>query len=177
MEERIVVADPVADPQGYQRELLALLSGQDPVEVLGATPATAREYTDGVPDEVLDRRPEPTEWSAAEVLGHLWDAEIAFSFRARLILAQDTPPLIGYDQDAWAKLARPRFGELLEAFSALRLANLVLVRQTPQPLWDRYGVHSERGETSFRLLVETTAGHDRAHLRQLSQTLAAVRGT
>ena len=37
MEERIVVADPVADPQGYQRELLALLGGQDPVAVLAAT--------------------------------------------------------------------------------------------------------------------------------------------
>jgi hypothetical protein len=34
MEERIVVADPVADPQGYQRELLALLGGQDPIGVM-----------------------------------------------------------------------------------------------------------------------------------------------
>ena len=27
MEERIIAADPVADPQGYRRELLALLGG------------------------------------------------------------------------------------------------------------------------------------------------------
>jgi hypothetical protein len=33
MEERIVVADPVADPQGYQRELLALLAGCGNFEV------------------------------------------------------------------------------------------------------------------------------------------------
>jgi hypothetical protein len=71
MEERIVVADPVADPEGYQRELLALLGGEDAVEVLEATIASVREFTAGVLGEVLGRRPEPAEWSAAEVLGHL----------------------------------------------------------------------------------------------------------
>jgi hypothetical protein len=30
------------------------------------------------------------------------------------------------------------------------------------------------GPTSFRLLTETIAGHDRAHLLQLDQTIAAV---
>lgn len=50
MEERIVVADPVADPQGYQRELLALLGGQDPVAVLAATPRAVREQVVGLPE-------------------------------------------------------------------------------------------------------------------------------
>jgi len=174
MEERIVVADPVADPQGYQRELLALLGGEDPVVVLAATPLAFRERTGDLPAEMLGRRPEPEEWSVAELLGHLWDAEIAYSFRARAILAQDTPRLIGYDQNAWATLAHPPFGELLDAFSALRTANLTLVRGTPEALWVRSGVHEERGPTSFRLATETMAGHDRAHLRQLEKTVAVV---
>jgi hypothetical protein len=174
MEERIVIADPVADPQGYQRELLALLGGQDPLAVLAATPQAVREQTSGLSRELLDSRPAPGEWSAAELLGHLWDAEIAFAFRARLILAQDAPRLVGYDQDAWSNLARPPFGELLDAFAGLRGANLFLIRQTPETLWDRFGHHEERGPTSFRLLTETMAGHDRAHLRQLERTVAAV---
>jgi hypothetical protein len=175
MEERIVKADPVADPQGYQRELLALLGERDPVDVLAATPSTLRERTNDLAEELIQRRPEPAEWSAAEVLGHMWDAEIAFSFRGRLILAEDAPRLAGYDQNAWAKLARPPFRQLLDAFTALRTANLVLVRQTPEALWDRFGHHAERGPTSFRLLIQSVAGHDRAHLRQLEQTIAAVR--
>jgi len=52
MEERIVVADPVADPPGYQRELLALLRGQDPVAVLAATPRAVREQVAGLPEAV-----------------------------------------------------------------------------------------------------------------------------
>ena len=176
MEERIVVADPVEDPQGYQEELLALLGGQDPVAVLTATPVTFREATGALSVELLARRPAAGEWSVAELLGHLWDAEIAHSFRGRAILAQDIPQLPGYDQVAWAALPKPPFAELLDAFTALRRANLALIGGTPEGRWARYGIHEERGRTSYRLLVETTAGHDRAHLRQLEQTIAAVRG-
>jgi hypothetical protein len=174
MEERIIAADPVADPQGYQRELLALLGTNDPLEVLAATPAAIQQRTRPLAAEVLGRRPTSQEWSVAELLGHLWDAEIAYAFRARAILAQDRPRLIGYDQEAWARLARPPFGELLAAFTALRTANLALIRGTPEALWDRLGIHEERGPTSFRLATETIAGHDRAHLLQLDQTITAV---
>jgi hypothetical protein len=174
MEERIVAADPVLDPQGYQRELLALLGTSDPLEVMAATPDAFVQRTAGLAGEVVARRPAPREWSVAELLGHLWDAEIAYSFRARAILAQDQPPLIGYDQDAWATLTRPPFRELLAAFTALRTANLALARGTPEGLWGRLGIHEERGPTSFRLTTETIAGHDRAHLLQLDQTIAAV---
>jgi DinB superfamily len=176
MEERIVVADPVGDPQGYQRELLALLGTSDPLEVMDGTPASFRRRTASLAAEAVERRPAPEEWSVTELLGHVWDAEIAYAFRARAILAQDRPELIGYDQDAWAALAKPPFAELLAAFAALRTANLALARATPEADWDRLGVHEERGPTSFRLLTETIAGHDRAHLRQLDQTIAAVAG-
>src|SRR3989442_1767447 len=69
MEERIVVADPVADPQGYQRELLGLLEGQDPVVVLAATPLAVREQASGLSEDLLGRRPQPREWSVSELLG------------------------------------------------------------------------------------------------------------
>jgi DinB superfamily len=174
MEERIVVADPVADPQGYQRELLALLGGRDPVTVLAATPRAFQDRTGGLPADLLARRPAPQEWSVAELLGHLWDAEVVYAFRARAILAQDRPQLIGYDQVAWSALARPPFAELLAGFAALRAANLALAQGTPEADWERLGMHQERGPTSFRLTTETIAGHDRAHLEQLDRTLAAV---
>ena len=64
--------------------------------------------------------------------------------------------------------------ELLTAFTALRTANLVLIRETPVAWWDRLGIHEERGPTSFRLATETIAGHDRAHLLQLDQTITAL---
>jgi DinB superfamily len=175
MEERIVIADPVGDPQGYERELLALLGGQDPVDVLAATPAAVRERTNDLPEELLARRPAPGEWSVTELLGHLWNAEIAVAWRLRLILTHDAPRLVGWDQDAWARLPLPPFVELLDAFAALRAADVVVIRRAPEAAWERTGHHDERGRISFRNLVETVAGHDRAHLRQLERTIAAVR--
>lgn len=76
MEERIVAADPVADPQGYRRELLALLGDDDPGEVLEATLRELQERTRGLPAELVGRRPQPGEWSVAELLAHLWDSEV-----------------------------------------------------------------------------------------------------
>jgi DinB superfamily len=174
VEERIIVADPVLDSVGYQRELLVLLGDTNPLDVLAATPQALRGLTAGLSDELLSQRPEPAEWSATEVLGHLWDGELMVATRGRLILAQDEPPLLGYDQDAWARLPRQPFAEMLESYTVLRAANLNLIRSTPTPEHDRVGVHSERGRMSFRLLYQEIAGHDRAHLRQLEQTIAAV---
>jgi hypothetical protein len=176
MEERIIVADPVKQPAEYQRELLALLGGRDPVAVLAQTPAAMRSRAAGLSDDVLRRRPEPGEWSALEVLGHVWDAEVVFAFRARMILAQDEPRLAGFDQDLWTELPRPPFAELLAAFDALRTVDLSLASATPPADWARSGMHEERGPTSFRLLLETMAGHDLAHLKQFDQTVAAVAG-
>jgi hypothetical protein len=49
MEERIVAADPVADPQGYRRELLALLGDDDPGEVLETTLRAFQDRTRAFP--------------------------------------------------------------------------------------------------------------------------------
>jgi hypothetical protein len=158
----------------YQRELLGLLGGRDPVEVMAETPVVVRSLAAGQSSEVLTTRPEPAEWSAAEVLGHIWDAELVVSFRGRSILGQSEPSLMGYDQDAWALLPRPPFPVMVDAFEAVRASNLHLARSIPAADWERVGVHSERGRLSFRLLLQEIAGHDIAHLRQFEQTVATV---
>jgi hypothetical protein len=92
--------------------------------VLAAIPAAIQQRTTLLAGEALGRRPAAGEWSVTELVGHLWDAEIAYAFRARLIVTRDRARLIGYDQEAWARLARPPFAELVVAFTALRTANL-----------------------------------------------------
>src|SRR5207342_3114986 len=100
------------------------------------------------------------------------DADLTYSFRARAILTQEEPALAAYDQDAWAALPRPPFAELLDAFSSLRSVNLALIEGIGERDWERAGMHAERGRLSFRVLTETTAGHDIAHHKQLEQTIA-----
>jgi hypothetical protein len=174
MEERIIAADPVTQPDEYKRELLALLGGDDPVEVVAETPAIFRRLTEGLDIETLQRAPEPGEWSVEELLAHFFNAEIVAGFRWRLVLAQDDPTLTPFDQDAWITLAHPDFHEMLDAFEALRRANVTLAKRTDESQWDRPGRHEERGPESFRDGLHLIAGHDRAHIKQLEQTIAAV---
>lgn len=184
MEERIVAPDPVAEPEAYAQALLDLLGGRDALEVLTATPQRFTELTrrlwlptDGAPARLDEDRvhlpPAEGEWSVAELLGHFFDAEVAYSFRWRITLAHDGPTYPGYDQLAWAALAHPPFPELLTAFVTLRRANVALIASVPRET-NPVGYHSERGEEPFWRSVNLVAGHDLAHLRQLEQTLAVV---
>jgi hypothetical protein len=112
-----------------------------------------------------------------DVVQHLADSELVIGFRQRLVLAQDRPPLTGYDQDLWS--SRLRYDEVdvreaLDQFRALRRANLRLwERLSPEDL-ARVGVHSERGEETLGHLRRLFAGHDLLHLRQLERIRAVV---
>jgi DinB superfamily len=173
-EERIVEPDPVKEPEAYQQALLDLLGGRDVLEVLAETPTRVTHLTAALDEEALAMPPEPGEWSAEGVVAHLFNAEMVYAFRWRLTLAQEGTSYPGYDQDAWVPLPRPPFGEMLEAYTALRRANIALVAATPKTDWEKVAHHEERGPESFGLSVQLIAGHDIAHLLQLEQTVAAV---
>lgn len=176
MEERIVGPDPVEDPEGYQQALLDLLGDADALDVLASTPEKIEDACAALDLAVLQKAPEPGEWSAEEILAHLLDAEIVYAFRNRLMLAQTGSHFPAYNQDLWIGLAHPSFPEMLAAFATLRRLNVWLAEETPSQEWSKTGVHSERGEMSFEVALNTVAGHDLAHLKQLEETLAAVQG-
>ncbi len=169
--------NPVREPAAYQALLLSLIGEEDPADVQAATPAALRELV-AEAGSALRRRPEAAEWSVLECLGHVVDAEIVGSGRYRFILAQDAPPLPGYDQDRWVERLRHAEDdphELLALFEALRRANLAVWRRTPVEERARVGMHAERGPESYDLTFRLMAGHDRFHLDQARRALAAVR--
>ncbi|HXW07887.1 MAG TPA: DinB family protein [Vicinamibacterales bacterium] len=178
-----VFTNPAAAAAGhaaaYVAAVLDLLGGRDPLPVLRQTPGELQTAIQGVGPDAL-RRPELAgKWSITQVLQHLADAEVVWAWRMRLILAQDRPPLTGYDQDLWAD--RLHYGEAdpaeaLEVFAVLRRANLrLLERCTPDDL-SRVGVHVERGEESLGHLRRLYAGHDLLHLRQIERIRSTIAG-
>ncbi len=176
MEERIVAPDPVEEPEAYQQALLDLLGDREALDVLASTPEKIEDATVDLDLAILQKEPAPGEWSIEQLLGHFLDAEIVYSFRWRLTLAQSGTQFPGYQQDLWTGLAHPSFPEMLGAFSALRRLNVWLAEETPSDEWGKVGMHSERGPETFDLSLKLVAGHDLAHLKQLEQTLAAVGG-
>ncbi len=101
------------------------------------------------------------------------------SGRYRWIVAQDEPPLLGYDQDLWvqrlhADTDAESTADLLAAFAALRQTNLSMWRRSTEAERARVGLHDERGPENYDLSFRMIAGHDRFHLRQARETLEAV---
>jgi hypothetical protein len=129
--------------------------------------------------EHLRVRPAPREWSVFQCVAHIVDAELVISGRLRFILAQDEPPLPGYDQDLWIDKMHVSDDEspdaLLAWFEPLRAANLRLWHESTAQDRVRVGMHSERGPESFELTFRLYAGHDLVHMDQARQTLEQVR--
>jgi hypothetical protein len=169
--------DPVSEPKAYQDHLLSLLGTDDPADAQAEAAARWRSLVVEAADGGAVR-PEPSEWSVVECLGHAVDAEVVSAARYRWVLAHDEPPLIGYDQDLWVDaLHADRHDdpeELLRLFEPLRTANLALWTRSTEDDRARVGVHAERGRESFDLLFRMIAGHDRFHLAQAGRALEAV---
>ena len=163
----------------YVRAILGLLEDRQPSDVLRQTVSLLSRAIDGLSPSELRQPEAPGKWSIAQILQHLADSEIVWAWRMRLILAQDRPPLTGYDQDLWAERLRydqAEPSEALEQFSVLRRGNLRLVERASASDLARVGIHSERGEESLAHLHRLYAGHDLMHLRQIERVRRAVSG-
>jgi hypothetical protein len=57
-------------------------------------------------------------------------------------------------------------------FSAVRQWNLALIRGAIPQALSRKVTHPERGEMTFQTIIETMAGHDLNHIRQIERIAA-----
>ncbi len=125
----------------YAGAVLDLLGARGPVDVLRDTPGAAARAVATLTPEKLRTPEAPGKWSIAQVLRHLADSDVVWGWRMRLILAQDRPPITGFDQDLWAErldYANADPNESLETFAVLRRDNLRLIeRATPEDLQAR----------------------------------------
>jgi hypothetical protein len=163
--------------RAYVKAILELLGDRDPLAVLRETPSALEQIVSETADDILARPEAPGKWAMLDVLAHLADSDLVWGWRLRLVLAQDRPPLTGYDQDAWAS----RLGyadsdphDSVELFSVLRKSNLrLLATATPEDL-ERVGVHVERGDESLAHHMKLYAGHDILHVNQLKRIRKTV---
>ena len=146
----------------------SFLGAQDPIQVLSTMPRRLEEIAASLGESAINRKPHSNKWSAREILVHLADTELTFGFRYRQALGEDNHVIQPFDQDRWAR-SYAVYGaqQALRTYAALRDWNLVLIRSLTPEQMSRPLRHPERGEMTLRTLVETAAGHDLNHLRQL----------
>ncbi len=152
----------------------SFLGDRDPLEVMKTTPQRFAAKLDELGPEAAVRSPAPGKWSFREVLCHLADCEVVFAFRLRQTLAEPGHTVQAFDQDKWAKpYASLDAHAALETFRAVRNWNLAMLATVLPEAYDTRVSHPERGEMSFRTVVETMAGHDLNHVEQLGRYATA----
>ncbi len=149
------------------------LDGRPLETILASTPSEIAASLQAIGAENVATPPAPGKWSPAEIVCHLADCELAFGFRLRQTLAEDNHVVQPFDQEKWAA---PYPGipakQALDAFSALRSWNLLLIAAALPKAAGRQVTHPERGAMTFQTIVETMAGHDLNHLDQLQRRAA-----
>jgi len=149
------------------------LAGRDLLEVTRATPVRLENLLHARAPETLTVAPAPGKWSVRDILSHLADCEVVFAFRLRQALAEDHHVIQPFDQDKWAVTYEQYDARMaLAAFSAVRQWNLALIAGLKAADFDKPLNHPERGDMTLRVVVETMAGHDLNHLRQVEALLA-----
>jgi hypothetical protein len=139
----------------------SFLGEQDPRAVLAATPGLLHQALCELTPEQIAAPHAPGKWSPCQIVAHLADCELVFSFRLRQTLAEDEPVIQPFDQDRWAKQYASY--DLPSAMETFRTADFA-----------RSMTHPERGTMTFENVIETMAGHDLNHLQQIKKVAPAA---
>jgi hypothetical protein len=151
------------------------LGERDPQEVIAGTAKKLRQFADVFGSRRLGQAPAPGKWSAREILCHLADCEIVFAYRLRQAVAEDHHVIQPFDQDKWAASYGAYDGvAALAVFSSVRNWNILFIKNVSPEIMGKHVTHPERGEMTFKTVVETMAGHDLNHLGQLERLAARL---
>jgi hypothetical protein len=155
-----------------QNPYAKFLDGRDPLETIRDTPDTVRRLLERMPPEQLEIQPPGKRWNAREIVCHLADCELVFSFRLKQTLAEDSPVLQPFDQVKWAlRYGNLDAGSALRTFEACRKWNVLLLEATTPEERRRTVTHPERGTMTLWTIAETMGGHDINHMLQLERLL------
>lgn len=132
-------------------------------------------FVETLSEEQFRRRPDPNEWTAAEITGHVSEAPLTFSNHARR-LAVEGGGKAGRPPDDPGRLAAverladrgPKAGADLVRMGVREAC--AILRSIPDEGWAVEGMHARMGNTTVRVLVESSVlEHLQGHLRQAKE--------
>jgi hypothetical protein len=141
----------------------------DPLEALATQAGVTMAALRTVPDSAAGHRYAEGKWTVRDLVGHMADVERIMAYRALRIARGDATPLPGFDENAYANVAkadeRP-WRTLLDDLGVTRAATLALFGGFDGSAWQRRGV-ANGAPASVRALAHVIVGHERHHLEVL----------
>ena len=148
------------------------LGDRDPLVVLEETQKRIPAIAQALGPDGMKRTYAPGKWTAAQVITHLADCEIAFGFRVRQVVAEPALPIQPFDETQWARHYDQADGvAAVRTFHTLRAWNLALFRRLTPAELDTAAMHPERGPEKASTVIRIIAGHTLNHLAQLEKIL------
>ena len=129
-------------------------------------------YAKAMKPEQLSHVPAPGEWSPAYVIHHMADSDAHFLVRFLNILSTDKPAIVPFDEEAFPTTLGYVGRNVAISIASIEAATAQLVdifSNVSDEVWNRTGLHPERGELTASALLQLTLNHRVWHLEQLKK--------
>jgi len=114
--------------------------------------------------------PIPGTWSIQQIVVHMMDSDLVGCDRLKRLAAMDRPLLIGYDENAFARILPYDSldpAECVRAFALNRSITAQMLRPLSDEAFVRWGIHNERGKVSLGDMIVGYCDHLEHHLAHL----------
>jgi len=162
----------------YYSRYISLVPQGDIVSLLAQQAEDTAEALSQLSERAASFRYAPGKWTIKQVLGHVIDCERVFAYRALRIARDDRTPLEGFEQDDYVvhgPFAALSLAQLVEEFTAVRRATVLLFRHLTPDVWDRRG-SADNKEMTVRGAAYIIAGHELHHRRILEEKYLSASG-
>ncbi|MCP4142672.1 MAG: DinB family protein [Chloroflexi bacterium] len=127
------------------------------------------------PDEALKFKPTPTEWSIHEIIIHIADSESNAALRARMLAAEPSGTIMGYDQDIWANelgYHDQNAEYALQITKYTRLATYKWLKTLPSEIFTHAVKHPEYDQPyTFEMWLNIYSEHIPEHIQQIENNI------
>lgn len=126
-----------------------------------------RDAVAGLDQAALVAFPVPGTWSIQQIVVHLMDADLIWASRMKLIIAEDRPTILGYNESLFA--ARLGYDlqpveDVITIFETNRRVFSGVLRSLPDQAFERIGLHNEAGEITLAKAIAIMVNHLDHHL-------------
>lgn len=149
--------------------------------MLADTSSRIADLTKGISPAQLVTPPEPSEWSARDVLAHLRACSDMWGGYIVKILNEDHPTFKAVNPTTWIKSTNYlelEFRPSLKAFTAQRDELLAVLKPLPPEDWSRTATVTGAGkprERTVRTYAQWLANHERSHFKQFERIANTLR--
>lgn len=116
----------------------------------------------------------PGKWTIAQIVTHLVDTEIVFTYRMRMVIAENQPFLPGMDQDQFVTALAHETTNMdlqIQLIKYLRHFHGETLYKAPLQSFQRTGRHESDGEVSLYQLLNKVTSHLYHHVQQIEKIL------